>query len=387
MTTSPPSTLVDRARHVAALAAEHAARAEAARAPHPEVLAAVTAAGFASHGVPAPFGRPGRTLAELKRAVALVAAECPATAWCAVLAALMSRTAGYLPPRGREALWADGPEALVAGAVTPRGSAAPVAGGWSLSGTWPSVTTAEDADWLLLAAVVREDGKEGARVFAVERAAVRVERTWDDVGMRATGSHTVVADEVFVAAPMTFPFACLTAVDDPPPGPDGRPVPLLAVNAFAFCLPMLGAAQGALRRWRELTDAKLRAHPAAYDPVVAHYADVFARSASEIDAADLVLDRVARVVDSGAPVGRAEVARNQRDCAFAAGLLVGAVDQLMRASGTSGHSTSLGLQRLWRDVHTAGAHRALQFGTAAAGYAREFLRPAAPAEAPAGAAR
>ncbi|MEV6427993.1 acyl-CoA dehydrogenase family protein [Nocardia sp. NPDC051463] len=369
------SSLVDRAHDIAVLAGERAEKAEAARTPDSDVINAVVDAGFARHFVAPRFGGTWGTLAELKRAAVTIGAECPATAWCAGLAALWARAVGFLPPEGQERLWANGPDALVSGGVTPRGTADPVAGGWQLSGSWPLVSGCEHADWVMLAGIVLLDGARADRVFVVPRAAVGIERTWDDIGMQATGSHTVVVDEVFVAESMTFPFRCFTDLDTAQAGPDGRAVPLLGVNTFVFCLPMLGAARGALNQWQRVIGPKLNSPPAHDDAVFARYAEVFARSTGEIDAAELMLDRVAHLIDSADTSTRVDAGRNQRDCAFAAELLVTAVDRLMRISGTSGHSTRLPLQRLWRDIHTAGGHPALQFGTAAAAFAREVVTP------------
>ncbi|WP_327145307.1 hydrolase [Nocardia sp. NBC_01327] len=365
--------LVGRASDIATLAGRHADKAEAARTPDPVVAAAVVAAGFARHFVPQQFGGSTGTFAELKQAATTIGAECPATAWCAVLAALMARAAGALPAEGQALLWAGGPDVLIAGGVTPRGTATAVDGGWLLSGAWPTVSGSEGADWVLLAAAVHVAGGRADRVCLVPRSAVRIERSWDSIGMQGTGSHTVVVDQVFVPGEMTFSSSLLGEIDSAPVGPDGRAVPLLAVNTLIFCLPMLGAAHGALRQWQRLIGAKMSGRHVENDPALAHYAAVFARSSSEIDTAGLILDRVVMVADSAAIVGRTEVARNQRDCAFAAGLLVDAVDRLFRASGTSGHSAGVALQRFWRDIHTAGAHAALQFDTAAAAYAREGL--------------
>ncbi|OIJ88627.1 hypothetical protein BIV25_36270 [Streptomyces sp. MUSC 14] len=373
MTATGSPSLVEQARDIAELAGRRAEKAEAARTPDLDVIDALVAAGAARHFVPMSLGGSGGTFAELKQAAVVIGEQCPATAWCTVVAGLMTRAAACLPAAGRQRLWAGGPDTLIAGGVTPRGVAAPVRGGWSLSGSWPAVSSSERAHWILLTAAV--DGTDGSeqRVCLVPRAEVCVDRTWDDVGMQATGSHTAVVERVFVPDTLTFPAGLLTELDAPAAGPDGRAVPLPAVNTFLFCLPMLGAARGALRHWKRLTGAKLRARPGAYDPMVAHYADVFARSSGETDAAGLLLDRVAQVVDTAPVVTRSDVARNQRDCAFAAELLVRAVDRLMRASGTGGHSTGSVLQRLWRDIHTAGSHAALQFGPAAAGYARSEL--------------
>ncbi|MGW2651122.1 acyl-CoA dehydrogenase family protein [Streptomyces sp. NPDC001393] len=370
MHTPRSSSLVEQARHIAELAGERAEKAEAARTPDLDVVDALVAAGAARHFVPTSLGGSGGTFTQLKQAAVTIGEQCPATAWCTVVAGLMTRAANYLPPAGQQRLWAGGPDVLIAGGVTPRGTATPVDGGWLLSGSWPAVSSSERAHWILLSAAVEGIGAPGQRVCLVPRAEVCIDRTWDDVGMQATGSHTAVVEQVFVADTMTFPVGLLTEVDAPPAGPDGRAVPLPAVNTFLFCLPMLGAAHGALRYWKQLTAAKLRGRPGAYDPVVAHYADVLARSSSEIDAAELLLDRVAQVIDTAPTITRPDVARHQRDCAYAAEQLVRAVDRLMRASGTSGHSTGSVLQRLWRDIHTAGSHAALQFGPAAANYAR-----------------
>ncbi|MFD7845083.1 hydrolase [Nocardia sp. NPDC059764] len=355
------------------LAAEHADAAEAAYSPSPVVIRAVVAAGFARHCVPLRLGGPGGTFAELKEAATIIGAECPATAWCAVVMALMARTAGYLSPDGRRQLWGAGPDVFIAGGVAPRGTAESANGGWLLSGVWPLVSGCEHADWVLLSATATEDNATTVRMFVVPCAAVGIEATWDDVGMCATGSHSVVVDQVFVPVWMSFPYAMVTEVDAPAPGPDGRAVPMLAVNSLLFCLPMLGAARGALAQWARLIQPKLRDRPPGTDPVLAHLREVFARSSGEIDAAELILDRVVGIADTAAQVGQADVVRNQRDCALAADLLITAVDRLMRSSGTKGHSARGGLQRLWRDIHTAGGHAALQFGPAAVGYSRENL--------------
>jgi two-component flavin-dependent monooxygenase len=93
-----------------------------------------------------------------------------------------------------------------------------------------------------------------------------------------------------------------------------------------------------------------------------------ARSSAEIDAAALLLERAAWRADTAA-VSAAAVARNRRDAAFAADLLVSAVERLFRTGGRHARSNSGSLQRCWRDVHTAAAHGVLRMETAADAYA------------------
>lgn len=364
---------------VAALAAGHAERAEQERRLDPAVMRAVVAAGFARHFVPVQHGGRAGTFAELAAGVTTVAAACPATAWCASVTANLARMAAYLPEEGRKRLWQDGPDAVVVGAVSPKGRARPDGDGWLLSGTWSYVSAVDHSDWALVLGLA-EGGQVGGgdaqpRLFALPRADYAIEHDWSDVGMRATGSNTLVAEAVHVPAELSFPATAL--FDGHAPGLDApcHTVPLAAANGLSFCLPVLGAADGALAYWSRYAAQRIRVASAHRGPGPGrgYYEETLARSGAEIDAARLLLDRVAAVADRGAGVTALETARNQRDCAVVADLLVTAVDRLFRASGTGGHSVHSPLQRLWRDVHSAAGHVVLQLSPSAAAYASRAL--------------
>lgn len=377
----------DGARSVADLAGERAADAEAAGELPAETGEALRHGGFARHFVPAAHGGSAGGFRELTDAVELIGASCAATAWCASLFAHLGRMAGYLPAEGQQELWAAGPDALVVGSLSPTGRAHPApGGGWLLTGTWPYVSGVGLADWVLLCGVVppgsgRGDGSAArsggsapdSRVFAVPRSALEMTGAWSSPGMRATGSHTVSATDVPVPEARSFRREDLfTGHAAQVPGATAcHRVPLQAVNGLSFAGPVLGAARGALDAWRATVDGKLRAahgKPRGPGPSRAAYADVLARSAGEIDAVRLLLERAGTVADRGAAVTPGETARNLRDCALGAEQLVAAVNRLFRTSGTGGQSTDRPLQRHWRDVNSAATHVALQFEPAAAGY-------------------
>ncbi|MGW8331476.1 hypothetical protein ACWGLE_26705, partial [Streptomyces sp. NPDC055897] len=69
------------------------------------------------------------------------------------------------------------------------------------------------------------------------------------------------------------------------------------------------------------------------------------------------------------------VARNHRDAAVVADLLVTAVERLFRTGGLHARDGEGTLQRCWRDVHTVASHAVLQFEEAAAHYAGAALTP------------
>lgn len=366
---------------VSALAAGRATAAEAARSLDPDVVRALLQAGFARHFVPEAHGGRGGGFTAVTDAVATIAADCPATAWCASIALSLSRMAAFLPEEGRKRLWEAGPDTLVVGSVSPRGRALPKDGGWQLTGTWPYVSAVEHSDWALVLGLDKTpDASAERRIFALPRSAYAVERTWSDIGLRATGSHTLTVDGVHVPEALSFPAddlmaGCLPAdASDVSAGADRPAVPLTAVNGLFFCLPMLGAAEGALAHWSVYAEHQLGAEGSrGPGPGRAFYEETLARASGTIDAARLLLERVAAVADSGQEITALETARAQRDCALVADLLVGAVDRLFRASGTAGHSEDSPLQRLWRDVHSAAGHIVLQFGPNASAYAARAL--------------
>ncbi|MGY5106865.1 hydrolase, partial [Streptomyces sp. 900105245] len=146
--------------------------------------------------------------------------------------------------------------------------------------------------------------------------------------------------------------------------------------------PALGAAKGALAAWRRHAERKIRAaarNPAPALPGMPSFNRVtwdvtLTRSAGEIDAAELLLERAARNADeSGHGLTPARTMRGWRDCAMATDLLVGVANRLFRGVGTTGQSTAEPVQRFWRDVNSMAGHQGLQVESAATAYAYQSL--------------
>jgi hypothetical protein len=132
--------------------------------------------------------------------------------------------------------------------------------------------------------------------------------------------------------------------------------------------PALGAAQQALRSWTAWAAAS-RAGTAGPAGSVA---EALTRSSAEIQAAALLLERAALRADTEDPAP-AVIAENRRNAAFAADLLVTAVERLFRTGGAHVRDDTGLLQRCWRDVHTVAAHGALRLDAAATAYATATL--------------
>ncbi|MFH9469996.1 hydrolase [Streptomyces clavifer] len=350
-----------------ALAALHAAEADTRRGLAREVTDAIREDGFARHFVAARFGGAEGTFEDLTRAVLPVGESCAATAWCASLAAYAARLASHLPEEGHQELWGAGPDTLLATGLMPAGRARPADGGWRVTGCWAYVSGIAFADWAVVcAAAAGGDEPAGLRFFAVPRGAYTVRETWDSVGMRATGSHTVVVDDVFVPRHLSFERAATLTGRNPTSRVASHNVPFRGVGGLTFVAPVVGAAAGALAACAATLTGRTRSPTAELDVV---------RASGRIDAARHLVEESARALDRRLFAPR-ELARNERNAAFAAETLREAVTLLVGAAGTSGLGEGHSLQRFWRDVTSATSHVALQYDTAAReNYAAALLGP------------
>lgn len=377
-------TMVDlsaAAQDVANIAHHHAAETERSRQLYPEVVDALRAAGFARHFVPLSCGGNIATFSELTHAVSIVGEGCTATAWCASLLAHLARMAAHLPAEGYREIWADGPDALIVGSLTPLGKAEPVAGGWRLSGQWAFISGIDFSDWALVGAVVPLGEQTQARIFAIPRAAYRIAETWFNVGMAGTGSNTLIAEDVFVPAARAMSRDDLFA---------GRAVDSIAAchavpmqaTTLMFATPALGGARGALTSWTAYITQKMRnavARPTMALPGIptfnrAQHDVTLARCAAEIDAAELLLERAAITADKSTAITALETMRSWRDCALVTDMMVTVANRLFRAIGTTGQSVVNPIQRFWRDINSLAGHMGLQFESAASAYSQEIIK-------------
>lgn len=146
-----------------------------------------------------------------------------AAAWNLYMSVTPGIVTMWLPEEGAREIFED-PDARLAGTLFPPLTAVPVDGGYRVSGRAPFVSACHAATWLGFAATITDDGvprttEEGEPVEVLvflPRAEGRILDNWDVLGMRGTGSHDVVLDDVLVPerrAALLVPFG------EMPPGP------------------------------------------------------------------------------------------------------------------------------------------------------------------------
>lgn len=371
--------LTAAAVRVRGVAAKYAGDADSNRKLSPEAIESIVDSGFARQFVPAGYGGNAGGFADLVTATATIAQGCASAAWVASVSAAVGRMAAFLPAPAHAEIWGESPDKLVVGALMPFGRATPTEGGWWLTGDWPYISGIDFSDWALVCGKTPapEGGKPQTRYFAVPRAAYAIVDTWFNAGMRGTGSNTLVLQNVFVPEHRSVAQRHVLTGTGTDLAEPCYSVPLNAVNGLPFASCVLGAVHGMLDTWSASMSQKIHADPSTGAPAASRtgFDEPLARSACELDMAQLLLLRAAAIADDGG-LDPATAARSSRDCSVAAGTLLDTANRLFGLSGSSAHAENSPVGRAWRDAHAGASHLALRFGTAAANYAEQVLKGA-----------
>lgn len=310
-----------------------------------------------------------------------IARGCASTAW--IYNNLLSHD-WMLPmwrPEAQDEVWKDNPTALIASSLVPFGGVAkPVSGGYEISGQWPYCSGIDPSDWMMIAAMVEDDGPRRPIWLVVPRAAFEEIDTWKVSGLVGTGSRDIKCDGVFVADHMTLTPA--EARGGPTPGSAHVPgllyqLPVAGLFPHVLLGPMIGIAQGAYddyvneirERVSTYNSSKLAEHTQIQMKV--------AEAGALIKAARLLghdnIREAEGIAASGQIPSVPDKIRWRRDGAYAAQNCVKAIQILQSAIGAAGNYLSHPFQRRFRDMHAAASQVQVNFDINGAEFGRVEL--------------
>jgi len=345
---------------LAPVIAARADEIEVARRVPADLVAELTAAGCFGMLRPPSHGGSGVELATSMRVYEELSRADASVGWTVAIGAGCWLDVVGLPRSTFDAVFADDPDVKVGGAIAPAGVAVPAEGGYRVTGRWGFVSGCQHCDWIYGNCI--EEGAMGngtmppLRVALFRAGEVEIEDTWSVSGLCGTGSHHVVADDVFVPAERTFALLSAEPCVD---GPLMR-IPLPSPYVLQMASGALGIAQGALDDIVALaTDkvplfagATLAANPLFQNQL--GEADARLRAARALlyaEAADAWATALAR--DPFTPEHRARI---RASGVWAADTAAAVVDAAYRAGGGSSLYRSSPLQRRFRDVHALTQH-------------------------------
>lgn len=366
--------VMERVRALLPAIRDRAEQTERDRTIPPESAKEFLDAGLAQILVPKKFGGAELGLKTWMDVVQTIATADGGHGW---YASLLIHTPHYLaqfPEPAQRAVWADGPDVAMAGSLTPASRIEHVDGGYRISGKIGYLSGVNYSSWILVGGMLPgEDDQPDWTIFVVPPGHFNVEDTWHTIGMRGSGSNTVVYEDVFVPSDHVLRVADMR--DATSPGGQLHESnyfrsPWITYAPATFVGPMLGAARGALEDYRAWTAERT----SLFGSPVARFTSIqvrLARAAASLDAAELLVYRALDVAEDDVMASFELRARTYRDQCYAAELILSAMDTIMQISGSQGFAEGNSIQRAWRDVHFASTHVILNPETSFAAYGRQ----------------
>lgn len=362
----PYAEALQRARDLVPALRGRAAAAEAARILPAETLADLRASGLLRTLQPRRWGGMEYDYIAYVDFPMEIARGCASTAWNFANLQIHHWMLALYDERAQAEVWGADPDALIASGIAfPQGQGRKSEGGFVVGGRWNFSSCVNVADWNMLAVTVKDGDKAvDHRMCLLHKSQYQVIDDWKVMGMRSTGSMTVVAKDVFVPE---YKALCMydTRGGAAFPGARTNKNPAYQVSANALLGHGIGAcavgnAQAALElsidavkeRSTSYTAAKMRDFQAVQLRVGA--------AASKIDAARLVLRNDAlegqEFATRGVVADTLAKLRFKRNLAYAVNLCTEAVDLLHAMAGANGIYETYPLERIFRDAHSLAGH-------------------------------
>ena len=199
---------------------------------------------------------------------------------------------------------------------------------------------------------------------------------WHASGMAATGSNTIVAENVFVPAHRTLPLPHMIEARYPPRHNATNPYfnyPTAAVLTVNGGGTPIGIARGALETFVERLPGRGITYTTYTNKSEAPVTHLQLGEASlKIESADAHVRRAAALLDehAGGPMSLESRVKARAHIAYATGLAREAVDTLFLASGASSIQTEIPIQRFQRDIQALANHAIMHAQTGIELYGR-----------------
>lgn len=348
---------------------DRAAAAEAAGTIPQVSIDALKQAGAFRAVVPKRYGGLELPYPYIPQIFRLLGRGCSSTSWCMGFLIYHNYQFGHFPLAAQDEVWSGVGFTMAPGQVMPSGKATKVGGGYRITGRWGYATGIRHGDWMLLSAPTEiGEGRSELRRFYVPVAEFEVLDTWNVVAMKATGSHDVVLDDVFVPAHRSILVEDMREMRaeglQHNTGPLWR-IPLLSYMVMACAGPMVGAAEALLQIVTDVMKVKEGAYSGDKQAGLMSQNIRIARLAMDLDATirlweghiEALWDQV-RGGETPSRERRAEIravtAHVVRNC-------FEIIDELSRCVGSRSYYADSPVQRFHRDMSSLSTHALFEY--------------------------
>ncbi|MCP5180525.1 MAG: acyl-CoA dehydrogenase [Pseudomonadales bacterium] len=298
-----------------------------------------------------------------------VGAQQPSAGWIAGVVGVHPWEISFMHPRLQQEIYGEDPDTWAASPYAPFGRARPVDGGFLLTGEWPYSTGTDYSQWVILGGVVinadgsTPEGPPDVRHFVLPRGDYEiVDGSWNVMGLKGTGSKNVRMTDAFVP---DYRVVESSKVNEGVYAEERRPGSPLYALGFGVMFPAaiaagtLGIAGGYLREQRSYMAGRISVmgKVAKSDPA---YLTALAVAESDLAASRCHLLHITGelydYVKARNKVTPEQRLRFRLDQVRATDRVYETLAPLARLAGSAGIQEANGLERWWRDLHTAITH-------------------------------
>jgi 3-hydroxy-9,10-secoandrosta-1,3,5(10)-triene-9,17-dione monooxygenase len=357
---------VARARELALKLVERRADTESLRRVPDATMEEFVASGLMRMNQAARWGGPELGTEAAVEVIAEVAKGDASAGWVFGLIASHFWLVCLFPPEAQQEMWGSDPNVMMSSSfVASESRCERVDGGYHIHGRWPFSSGSDHCDWAMLGITIppAAPGEMPTLVWGlVPRPDYRVDDDWRTVGMRGTGSNSLVVDDAFVPDHRCLdPWAVSAGTA---PGSAVNPAPLFRLPfgpalAYYLAAPALGAAERTFADWVGYIGKKRQVFTGAE---VGKQAPTLIRAgelSAQLEAARLLMTATPRAIDEAilrGPLDQELRTRAGRNATYAVRLCVDVVERCMQFSGGTGLFEHHAVQQGWRDVHGVAAH-------------------------------
>jgi len=377
-----PNPLLDALREILPTIAANAPEAERLRRVPDENIALLKGIGMHRAFQPKVYGGLEISLPEFADCVAALAGACGGTAWAFSLLCTHSHQLAMFPKQLQDEIWGENPDATASSSIAPFGRIQEVEGGIIFNGEMGWSSGCDHAEWAIVGFNRFNEQGEKSYCFAViPRRDYEIRDNWYAIGMRGSGSKTLVIKDAFV------PEHRIQAAKDMMEGrsagyglyPESKIfyAPYRPYFASGFAAISLGIAERMLEAFKEKTRNRVRAYTGASVGTATPALMRLAESTHQVAAARAFLEKTwqehAEHGERKQYPSRETLAFWRTNQAYAVKMCIEAVDRLFSAAGATSWFDDNELQRLFRDSHMTGAHAYTDYDVCAQILGRELM--------------
>ncbi len=315
--------------------------------------------------VPKRHGGAGANFRTFIEAVAEVGRADGGTGWATALLNVCAWVVTLFPEQAQKEVFTGSPLNRVCGVFAPSSTARKVEGGYRVTGEWTYASGSAHAQWCTVGIPVGVDAT-GSPIPALALAPmtdITIKDVWHVAGMRASGSNTLIAKDIFVPDYRVHRFDDLASGNyaNGDPEEPSQHAPFLPVAEIILVAVQIGLARAAI----DLTLQKGATKTVSYTVFdqaknsPAHQIEL-AEAVCDADQAYLLVVRACADIDRAArdraPLDMRTRGRIRMDAGKAAKLTREAINRLLSVNGAGSFALVNHLQRIWRDSEVASRH-------------------------------